>query len=88
MVHRRDLVDHFDWLSGSRYFEDVLDEALVAIALTAHGHGSEPVSYGAAWMMADDVVEVLRLGCFLERARDEHAAVWGPPECAHSPAGA
>lgn len=71
MVHRENLVPHFEWLSGSRYYEDVLDEALVAIALAARGLGSELVEYGAAWMMASGVVEVFGLEDLVEKAREE-----------------
>ncbi len=72
MVYRRDLVEHFEWLAGSEHYDDTLDEALVAIALCAHGHCFELVSYGAAWMTADGVVEVLGLDPFVEKARADH----------------
>lgn len=39
MVHREDLIPRFEWLAGSKYYDDALDEALVAIAFTAHGRG-------------------------------------------------
>lgn len=71
MVRRRDLVDHLEWLAGSEYYEEVIDEALVAIALAAHGYGSELVEYGAAWMMASGVVEVLDLERLVEQARTD-----------------
>lgn len=71
MVHREDLTAHFEWLSGSEYYEDVLDEALVAIALDARGRGSELVEYGAAWMMASGVVEAFGLEDLVEKARED-----------------
>jgi hypothetical protein len=74
MVHRRDLIDHFDWLAGSEYYEEVLDEALVAIALVAHGYDWELVEYGAAWRPASGTVEVLGLEDFVEKARADLVA--------------
>jgi hypothetical protein len=38
MIFRRELVDHFEWLHGSEYYDEVLDEALVAIVLPAYDH--------------------------------------------------
>jgi hypothetical protein len=70
MVYRRDLVDHFEWLHGSKYLDEVLDEALVAIALTAYGHGGDLIQNGA-WMTADGVVERFGLEPFVERLREE-----------------
>jgi hypothetical protein len=71
MIYRRDLLAHFDWLAGSDYLDEVLDEAVLAIALTAHGHGEEWVADGAAWMTADGLVERHRLEGFVERARSQ-----------------
>jgi hypothetical protein len=69
MIYRRDLISHFEWLAGSRYFDEVLDEALVAIAMTAHGHGRDLVETGAAWTWAICTVERFGLEDFVERAR-------------------
>jgi len=69
MIYRRDLISHFEWLAGSRYFDEVLDEALVAIAMTAHGHGLDLVEAGAAWTRAICTVERFGLEDFVERAR-------------------
>jgi hypothetical protein len=70
MVYRRDLEEHFGWLAGSEYFDEVLDEALVAIALTAYDHGRDLIQNGA-WMSASGVVERFQLEGFVERLRDE-----------------
>lgn len=79
MVHRRDLVDHFGWLARSEFYDDVLDEALVAIELCAHGYRCELVAHGAAWMMASGVVEVLGLEAFVEQARGDLVFWQAPP---------
>jgi hypothetical protein len=71
MVYRRDLISHFEWLAESKYLDEVLDEALVAIALTAHGHGWAMVETGAAWTPALCTVERFGLEGFVERARSE-----------------
>jgi hypothetical protein len=71
MIHREDLIPHFEWLAGSRYYDDALDEALVAIAFVARGCGAELVEYGAAWMMASGVVEVFGLEGLAEKAQNE-----------------
>lgn len=71
MIHREDLIPHFEWLVGSRYYDDALDEALVAIAFVARGCGTELVEYGAALMMASGVVEVFGLEGLAEKARNE-----------------
>ncbi len=70
MIYRRDLIDHFDWLEGSKYFDEVIDEALVAIALTAYDHGDDLIRNGA-WQDARGVVERFGLEPFVERLRDE-----------------
>ena len=77
MVYRSDLIDHFDWLKGSEYYEEVLDEALVAIAMVAHGHQHDLVQSGAAWWMANGLIERFELGAFVERAREDRRG-WGP----------
>jgi hypothetical protein len=69
MVRRRDLHDRFEWLAGSSYYEDVLDEALVAIALVARGLSGEPLEYGAAWVSAEYVIGVFGLQDLVERTR-------------------
>jgi len=70
MVYRRDLEQHFDWLAGSQYFDEVLDEALVAIALTAYDHGHDLIQNGA-WQSASGVVERFELKEFVDRLRGE-----------------
>jgi hypothetical protein len=70
MVYRQDLEGHFDWLAGSEYFDEVIDEALVAIALTAYDHGRDLIQNGA-WMNASAVVERFQLEEFVERLRGE-----------------
>jgi hypothetical protein len=70
MVYRSELEEHFAWLAGSEYFDEVLDEALVAIALTAYDHGRDWIQNGA-WMTASGVVERFELEGFVERLRAE-----------------
>lgn len=70
MVYRKNLEQHFEWLAGSEYFDEVLDEALVAIALTAYDHGRDLIQNGA-WMSASGVVERLELEEFVVRLRTE-----------------
>jgi hypothetical protein len=70
MVYRKDLEPHFEWLAGSEYFDEVLDEALVAIALTAYDHGRDLIENGA-WMSASGVVERFELEEFVARLRAE-----------------
>lgn len=70
MVYRRDLEQHFEWLAGSEYFDEVIDEALVAIALTAYDHGRDLIQNGA-WMNARGVVERLQLEDFVRQLRSE-----------------
>lgn len=70
MVYRRDLVDRFQWLQGSEYLDEVLDEALVAIALSAYGHGGDLIQSGA-WMAAENVVERFGLEELVARLRSE-----------------
>jgi hypothetical protein len=50
MIYRGDLIEHYDWLAGSRYLDEFLDESVGAIAMTAHGHGGawvRPVPHGS-----------------------------------------
>jgi hypothetical protein len=70
VIYRRELIEHFAWLEGSEYFDEVLDEALVAIALTAYGHDWDMIQNGA-WMNAGGVVERFGLEQFVERLRAE-----------------
>jgi hypothetical protein len=70
MVYRKDLEQHFEWLAGSEYFDEVIDEALVAIALTAYDHGRDWIQNGA-WQCARGVVERFELEEFVERLRGE-----------------
>lgn len=70
MVYRKDLEQHFEWLAGSEYFDDVIDEALVAVALTAYDHGRDLIQNGA-WQSASGVVERFELEEFVDRLRGE-----------------
>lgn len=70
MIYRRDLIAHFEWLHGSQYLDEVIDEALVAIALTAYDHGQDLIRNGA-WQDARGVVERFGLEEFAERLRSE-----------------
>jgi hypothetical protein len=70
MVYRKDLEEHFDWLAGSEYYDEVLDEAVVAIALTAYDHGRDLIQNGA-WQSASGVVERFQLEEFVGRLRAE-----------------
>jgi hypothetical protein len=73
MIYRSDLVEHFDWLAGSEYFDEVIDEALIAIAMVAHGHEGDLVQSGGAWWMANGLVEYFRLEEFVAEARKTRA---------------
>lgn len=70
MVYRKDLEGHFEWLAGSEYFDEVIDEALMAIALMAYDHGQDLIQNGA-WQCASGVVERFGLEEFVERLRSE-----------------
>jgi hypothetical protein len=70
MIYRRDLLDHFAWLHGSEYFDEVIDEAIVAIALTAYDHPRDLIQNGA-WQNAKGVVERFGLESFAERLKSE-----------------
>ncbi|HEV7562848.1 MAG TPA: hypothetical protein VGO24_05050 [Solirubrobacterales bacterium] len=70
MIYRRELIDHFKWLQGSEYLDEVLDEALVAIALTAYDHGRDLIQNGA-WQDARGVVERFQLEPFAEKLKAE-----------------
>lgn len=71
MFYRRDLVEHFDWLAESEYLEEFCDEALVAVSMTAYGHGRDFVRFGTAWMAADHFVDRYGLRDFVDRLRQE-----------------
>ena len=45
MIYRVDLIDRFQWLAGSKCYDEALDEALVAIALAAHRYEWELIEY-------------------------------------------
>jgi hypothetical protein len=75
MIYRRDLIDHFEWLSDSKYFTEALDEALIAIALCARGHSGDLMNFGAAWVMASYHVERFGLEEFVERERRENTSL-------------
>ncbi len=68
MIYRHDLIDHFSWLARSKYFDEAIDEALIAIAFAAAGHEWDWVNTGAAWMTAGGFVEKFELESFVERA--------------------
>jgi hypothetical protein len=70
MIYRQDLVEHLKWLEGSEFLDAVIDEALVAISLTAYGHGGDWIQSGA-WMCAEHVVERLGLGSLVAQLRQE-----------------
>ncbi|MFN8215336.1 MAG: hypothetical protein U0R71_01960 [Solirubrobacterales bacterium] len=70
MIYRRELTDHFAWLEGSKFLEEVLDEAIVAIALTACGEGESSVLMKAVWWRPCDVVERFALEEFVERFQE------------------
>jgi hypothetical protein len=72
MIYRRDLIDHFEWLSGSEYFDEAIDEALIAIALCARGHRGDMMSFGAAWVTASYNVWRYELEEFVERERRDN----------------
>jgi len=71
MIYRRDLIEHFDWLAESKYLEEFCDEALVAVFMTAYGHGSDFVKFGGASMAADHFVARYGLRDFVDRAQEE-----------------
>jgi hypothetical protein len=70
MIYRRDLIEHFKWLEGSKYLDEVLDEVVVAIAFTAYGHGDDLLQNGA-WDCARGIVRRFELEPFVERLRAE-----------------
>lgn len=74
MIDREELKAHFEWLAGSVYRDEALGDAVLAIELTALGHGDELMRYGLSWMSADGVVEVFQLEGFVEAVRDRRAA--------------
>jgi hypothetical protein len=80
MIYRRDLIEHYDWLAGSKYLDGFLDESVVAIAMTAHGHGSDWVRYGASWMAAHAIVDKFELWGFVDRMREEDHLPWPKDE--------
>jgi hypothetical protein len=72
MVFRRDLIEHFQWLEGSEYYDEVLDEALVAIAMHAYGHMGDMLCSGTgAWQSVDWVVQYFELWDFVAQVRAE-----------------
>jgi hypothetical protein len=72
MIYRRDLIEYFDWLAESRYLEEFCDEAMVAVYMTAYGHGRDFVRFGpGTWMAADHFVDRYGLRPFVDRAREE-----------------
>jgi hypothetical protein len=70
MIYRKELIEHFAWLAGSKYLDELLDEVIVAIALTAYGQGGEWIRNGA-WATAESVVERFELEQFVEKVRSE-----------------
>lgn len=72
MIFRCELVDHFEWLQGSEYYDEVLDEALVAIVLHAYDHCGDMLCSGSgAWQSVDWVVQYFALWDFVARVRAE-----------------
>jgi hypothetical protein len=71
MIYRHDLTEHFSWLAGSKFFDEALDEALIAIAFAAASHDQDLVNTGPAWMTARGLVEKFELQSFVERAAAE-----------------
>ncbi len=84
MVHRRDLIEHFEWLAGSHLLEDTLDEAMIAIALCVHGADWDLREYGVAWRPASGVVEVYKLERFVESERAHRERKRGPEATPHA----
>jgi hypothetical protein len=76
MIYRRDLIEHFDWLAESKYLEEFCDQALVAISMTAYGHGGDFVKFGAAtWMAADHFVDRYGLTEFVRRVHEDEPLI-------------
>jgi hypothetical protein len=72
VIFRRDLIDHFEWLEGSEYYDEVLDEALVAIVLCAFDHRGDMLQNSCgAWQSADYIVQYFALRKFVSRVRAE-----------------
>lgn len=70
VIYRHDLLEHFDWLSGSKHLDELLDESVIAVAFCARGH-DELINCGASWMTAAGFVAKFGLEPFVERARSE-----------------
>jgi hypothetical protein len=70
VIYRHNLLEHFDWLSDSKYLDEMLDESVIAIAFCARGH-DELINWGASWMTTRGFVEKFALEPFVERARSE-----------------
>lgn len=60
----------FPLAGGSEYLDELLDEAIVAIALTAYGHGNDWIQNGA-WAIAESVVTRFELEEFVARLEEE-----------------
>lgn len=73
MIDREELNSHFEWLAGSRWYDQALGEAALAIELAAHDHGGEWMRYGYSWMCAAAVVEVLGLEAFVDEVSERRA---------------
>ena len=72
MIFRRELIEHFRWLEGSKYYDEVLDEALVAIVFHAYDHSNDMLQSGAgAWQSVDWVVQYFELWDFVAQVRAE-----------------
>ncbi len=85
MIDRCGLESHFEWLAGSKWFDQVLGDAALAIELTAADCGDELMRDGYAWRTADGVVEVSELGEFVELVRDARAKGLDPLDIAARP---
>jgi prevent-host-death family protein len=75
MIYRKDLIEHYEWLSDSKYFTEALDEALVAIALCARGHEHDLMNFGGAWVEASYHVERFGLEEFVEKERRDNVSL-------------
>lgn len=72
MIFRSELIEHFRWLEGSEYYDEVLDEAVAAIVMHAYGHWNDMLRSGAgAYQSVDWVVQYFELWDFVAQVRAE-----------------
>jgi len=86
VIDREQLLPHFRWLRGSRYLDQALGEAALAIELTALDCGGDMMRHGFAWLPADAVVEVLGLERFVREVRGLREAGEAYPKSFGQPA--